>query len=101
MESHVRRKRLLFFALLGTAVSLFGLAAFLTAHLDGEGGDLTLLRFVVLCFGIGSAIGTWATAVTIASVHGKAWPLLITLATIVVAGLSFATACYYMPPVRP
>jgi hypothetical protein len=97
----VRRKGLIYFSLLGASLSLFGLAALLTLALDEAVGVLGMLRFVVLCLGIGSALGTWATAVTIASVHKTAWPLFVTLAILVVAGLVFATVCYHMPPVRP
>ena len=80
---------------------LFGLGAWLTPRLDGDVGALGLLRFVVLCLAIGSAIGTWATAVAIASIHKQTWPLFVTVTAVVVACLAFATSCLYMPPARP
>lgn len=96
----MRLKSLVYFSLLGTALLLFGLAALLTPHLDGDVGGLGLVRFVVLFLGAGSAVGTWGTAVTIASVHKKTWPLFITVGVVVAASLMFASACYRMPPPR-
>jgi hypothetical protein len=96
----VRRARRFYFGFLSAAVSLFGIAAALTPWLEGSVGGLGLLRFIALCLGIGSAIATWYTAVMIASVHKVAWPLLTTLSLIVMAGLTFAVACYLAPSVH-
>jgi hypothetical protein len=96
----VRRARRFYFGFLAAAVSLFGVAAALTPWIEGAVGGLGLLRFVVLCLAIASGIATWYTAVMIASVHKVAWPLLTTLSLIVMAGLTFAVACYFAPPVH-
>jgi len=90
----VRRKSLLYFTLLGAALGLFGLAAWLTPRLDGDVG-LGLLRFVVLSLAIGCSIATWATAVTIASVHKKTWALFVTVALVLIAFLTFLA---FAPP---
>jgi hypothetical protein len=92
-KHRVRRKSLIYFSLLATDALLFGLAAFLTPRLAADTGELGLLRFVVLCLATGSAIATWATAVTIASVHKRTWALFATVAVVVAAGLAFAIAC--------
>lgn len=79
---------------------MFGLGAWLTPRLDGDVGGLGLLRFVVLCLAIGSAVGTWATAVAIASIHKQTWALFVTVAAVVGACLAFATTCLHLPPAR-
>ena len=89
----MKRKRLIYFTLLGAALWTFGLAAWLTPRLDGDVG-LGLLRFVVLCLAVGCSIAAWATAVTIASVHKKTWALFVTVALVLTAFLTllaFAT----------
>jgi hypothetical protein len=82
----------LYSTFLGTALSLFGAAAWLTPRLDGEVG-LGLLRFVVLCLAIGCSVGTWATAVTMASIHKQTWALYLTVAVVLAAFLTFLTLC--------
>jgi hypothetical protein len=98
----VRRKSLIYFSLLGAALSFFGLAACLTVLMDGDGDyvGLGLSRFVVICLGIGCSIGTWLTAVAIASIHKKTWALYVTVAVVLVACLAFATICYQTPRTR-
>jgi hypothetical protein len=52
-----------------------------------------LPRFLVLSADAGSAIAAWGSAVMMASVYQKAWPLLLAVGIVVCAGLSFAIAC--------
>ena len=89
----MRRKSLVYFIFLGAALWLFGLAAWLTPHLDNDVVVLGLLRFVVLCLGIGCSIGAWATAVAIASIHKQTWALYVTVAVVLTAFLTFVTVC--------
>jgi hypothetical protein len=89
----VRRKSLVYSIFLGAALWLFGLAAWLTPHLDSDVVGVGLLRFVVLCLGVGCSIGAWATAVTIASIHKQTWPLYVTVAVVLTAFLTFLTIC--------
>jgi hypothetical protein len=96
----VRVKTLVYFSFLGAALLLFGLGALLTPHVDGDGAGLGLLRFLVLLVAAGSAIGTWGTAVTIASIHKRTWPLYLAVAMVLLASVVFATTCYRTPPVR-
>ena len=90
----MRRKSLLYFSFFGAASWFFGLAAWLTVHLDGDFVGLGLLRFVVLCLGIGCSLGT---AVAIASIHKKTWALYVTVAAVLLAGLAFASISYHTP----
>ena len=96
----MRFKTVVYFSLLGAALAFFGLAAWLTAYLDDDFVGVGLLRFVALSLGIGCSLGTWATAVTIASVHRKTWALYLTVAIVLLAGLAFATVCYHLPSPR-
>ena len=84
----LKRARLLYGSFLGTALALFGAAAALTPHVEGS-WSLALLRFVVLALAIVTGVATWSTAVMIASRHKVGWPLLLTMALVVVAGASF------------
>ena len=96
----MRRKSLVYFLFLGAALWLFGLGAWLTPRLEGDGTPLALFRFVLLCLGAGCSIGTWATAVTIASVHKRTWALYVSVAVVLTACLAFATICYHAPSRR-
>ena len=93
----MRRKSLIYFLSLGATLWLFGLATWLTPHLEGDGTPLALFRFVVLCLGIGCSIGTWATAVTIVSIHKKTWALYVSITVLLTACLAFATISYHAP----
>ena len=93
----MRRKSLVYFIFLAAALWFFGLAAWLTVHLDGEFVELGLLRFVVLCLGIGCSLGTWATAVVITSIHKKTWALYLTVSIVLLAALAFATISCHPP----
>jgi hypothetical protein len=78
---------------MGAAFVLFAIAALLT-HTGHIGAAQTgLPRFLVLSAGAGCAIAMWGSAVMMASVHKKAWPLLLAVGIVVCAGLSFAFAC--------
>lgn len=93
----MRPKSLFYFIFLGAALWLFGLAAWLTAHLDGDFVELGLLRFVALGLGVGCSLATWATAVAIASIHKKTWALYVTVGVVLIACLAFATISCYPP----
>jgi hypothetical protein len=92
----VRRVRIQYFFLLAQALVLFAIAAWLTpgAHDPWSPG---LARFVVLALAIASAVGTWGTAVLIASVHKKSWALWLSTSVVVVAGVTFLASCYLLP----
>lgn len=89
----MRRAKTLYFGFLSAAIVLFGLAALLTLGARAAETSMSLARFVILSAAAGCAIGTWGAAVMIASVHKKAWPLLLTVCIVVCAGVAFAVAC--------
>ena len=89
----MKRKSQVYFAFLGVAVLLFGLAALLTSRMDDDVG-LGLVRFIALCLAVACAIGAWATAVAIVSIHKKTWPLYVTVALVVLASAAFVIATY-------
>jgi hypothetical protein len=92
----VKRSLTTYASFLLTAVALFGTAAALTEP-GGMPWSLQLARFVLLGLGIVTAVATWYTGVLIASRHKVAWPLLLTMGLVVVAGAIFAVACYRAP----
>lgn len=82
-----------YFGFLSAATILFAVAAMLTLSARSAETSVSLARFVILSAAAGCAIGTWGSAVMIASVHKKAWPLLLTVCIVVCAGVAFAVAC--------
>jgi hypothetical protein len=53
-------------------------------------GWLAIFRFLVTGAGVACAVGTWGTAVMIASVHKVTWPLVLSAAIVVAGGVAFA-----------
>jgi hypothetical protein len=92
----LKRARVLYFSFLGTALALSGAAAAVTPHIDGS-WSLALLRFVVLALAIVTGVATWYTAVMIASRHKVGWPLLLTMAIVIVAGGGFLLTFFLAP----
>lgn len=92
-NSRVRRKSQIYFTSLGGALLLFGLAALMTPLGAGDVG-LGLVRFIVLCSAVASAIAAWGTAVAIVSIHKVTWPLYVTVTLVVLASAAFAVATY-------
>ena len=78
-------KRLQIVYLIGfvTAVLLFGTYARLgegARHVvAGDEWSLGFVRFVVFALGVGSAIATWFSAVWLAMLHRRVWPLAVAL----------------------
>lgn len=83
-----------FYQLLGLTFVLLGAAVWL-AHLDdGHGWKLDLLRFVVGAGVAGVALATWASAIFIAYVHRRTWPIMVLAGMVVIAGGGFAYWCH-------
>lgn len=81
-----------YFGFMALAAALFVGAALLTPDGVTPGYSMGLLRFIVLGLAIACALATWGTAVMIAMVHKRAWPLLVMVGIVVCAGLTFAAS---------
>jgi hypothetical protein len=90
----VKRAKTLYFSFMALAAALFVVAALLTPGAGTSGYSMGLARFIVLGLAIGCALATWGSAVMMASVHKRSWPLLVMVGIVVCAGLTFAVACY-------
>lgn len=84
----------IYFGFMALAGALFLLAALLTPGPGTVGYSMGLARFIVLGLAIGCALATWGSAVMMASVYKRSWPLLVMVGLVVCAGLTFAVACY-------
>jgi hypothetical protein len=85
----VKRARRLYFSFLVATLVVFGLRAALPAA-ESDVGWLAIFRFLVVGVGVGCALGTWGTAVMIASVHKVTWPLVLSAGIVVAVGIAFA-----------
>ena len=85
----MKRARRLYFSFLVATLVVFGLRAALPAA-ESDVGWLAIFRFLVVGVGVGCALGTWGTAVMIASVHKVTWPLVLSAGIVVAVGIAFA-----------
>jgi hypothetical protein len=85
----VKRARRLYFGFLVATLTVFGLRTALPAAESDVGGP-AILRFLAVAAGVGCALGTWGTAVMIASVHKVTWPLVLSAGIVVAVGIAFA-----------
>ena len=85
----MKRAGRLYFSFLGATLTVFGLRAALPAA-ESDVGWLAIFRFLVVGVGAGCALGTWGTAVMIASVHKVTWPLVLSAGIVVAVGIAFA-----------
>jgi hypothetical protein len=90
----VKRAKLVYFAALGSALSLCALAATLTLALACNEWPCALFRFLVLIAAGGCAVAAWGTAVMIASVHKVAWPFWLMVTVVVMATAAFAATAH-------
>lgn len=90
----MKRAKTLYFGFMTLAAALFIVAALLTPSGGTGGYSMGLARFIVLSLGAGCALATWGSAVMMASVYKRSWPLLVMVGIVVCAGLTFAVACY-------
>jgi len=90
----VKRARRLYFSFLGATLVVFGLRAALPAA-ESDAGWSAIFNFLVTCIGVGCAMGTWGTAVMIASVHKVTWPLVLNVGIVVAGGIAFALFGYH------
>lgn len=88
----MKRAKTLYFGFMASAAALFILAALLTPGAGTPGYSMGLARFIVLGLGIACALATWGSAVMMASVYKRSWPLLVMVGIVVCAGLTFAAA---------
>jgi hypothetical protein len=85
----VKRAQRLYFSFLGATLVIFSLRAALPAA-ESDAGWTAIFRFLVTGVGVACALGTWGTAVMIASVHKVTWPLVLSAAIVVAGGIAFA-----------
>jgi hypothetical protein len=85
----VKRARRLYFSFLGAALVVLSLRAALPAA-ESDAGWGAIFDFLVTCVGIACAVGTWGTAVMIASVHKVTWPLVLSAGIVIAGGIVFA-----------
>ena len=85
----MKRAQRLYFGFLGATLVVFGLRGALPAA-QSDAGWLAIFRFLVAGLGVGCALGTWGTAVMIASVHQVTWPLVLSAGLVIAAGIAFA-----------
>jgi hypothetical protein len=82
----------IYFGFMALAAALFVVAVVLTPDAWTPGYSMGLPRFIVLSLAVGSALTTWGSAVMLAMVHKRAWPLLVMVGLVVCAGLTFAAS---------
>jgi hypothetical protein len=90
----VKRVRRLYLRFLGATLLVFGLRAALPAA-ESDVGWGAIFNFLVTCVGVACAIGTWGTAVMIASVHKVTWPLVLSAGIVIAGGIAFALLRFY------
>ena len=73
---------------------VFSLRAALPAA-ESDAGWGAIFTFLVTSVGVGCAIGTWGTAVMIASVHKATWPLVLSAGIVIAGGIAFALFGYH------
>ena len=93
----MKRARRLYFGFLGATLVVFALRAALPAA-ESDVGWGAIFCFLVTCVGVACAIGTWGTAVMIASVHKVTWPLVLSAAIVAAGGIAFALHTYHLAP---
>jgi len=91
----VKRARRRYFGFLGATFVVFSLRAALPAAESDAGGD-AIFHFLVTCVGLGCALGTWGTAVMIASVHKVTWPLVLNAGIVIAVGIAFALHNFHL-----
>ena len=85
----MKRAQRLYFSFLSAALVILSLRAALPAT-DSDVGWGAIFCFLVTCLGVACAVGTWGTAVMIASVHKVTWPLVLSAAIVAAGGIAFA-----------
>jgi hypothetical protein len=90
----VKRARRLYFSFLGATLVVFSLRAALPAAAS-DVGWAAIFNFLVTCLGVACAVGTWGTAVMIASVHKVTWPLVLNAGIVIAGGIAFALVRFY------
>lgn len=84
------RARRLYFLSLSITIALLVAAVWISQD-RYDGYALSWVRFVVISVALAAAAATWGTAVMIASVHRRVWPLIINTITVGLGIASTAT----------
>ena len=85
----MKKARRVYFRFLGATLVVFSLRAALPAA-ESDAGWGAIFTFLVSGVGIACGLGTWGTAVMIASVHKVTWPLVLNAAIVIAGGIAFA-----------
>ena len=85
----MKRARRLYFGFLGATLGIFSLRGALPAA-ESDAGWGAVFHFLVITVGVGCALGTWGTAVMIASVHKVTWPLVLSAGIVIALVVAFA-----------
>ena len=93
MKSARRR----YFSFLVATLVVFSLRAALPVA-DSDAGWGAIFRFLFTCVGACCAVGTWGTAVMIASVRKVTWPLVLSAAIVAAGGIAFALHNSHLAP---
>jgi hypothetical protein len=90
ISRRLKRARIVYFAAIAAAGSLFALAAALTFGLACGEWPCDFFRFLVVLLAAGSAAVAWGAAVLMASVYRVTWALYVNVILAVLAALAFA-----------